>query len=129
MKIRKPLCISLCLFFVGCFRFASAQNATDSPYSRYGIGDLSSLTYARNLALGGTEIGLSLPFSINCGNPAAYGGLALTTYEAGTDFKQSEFKNNSTIHQTNTASLSYFDFAFPIKPQKWSLGFGLLPYS
>ncbi len=106
-----------------------AQNSTNSPYSRFGIGDLNSITFARNLALGGTEIGLNQPLSINYGNPAAYSNLWFTTYEAGADFKQYEFKNSSAVHRSHTASLSYFDFAFPIKAQKWSLGFGLLPYS
>ena len=107
----------------------NAQSATSSPYSRFGIGDLNSITFASNLALAGTEIGLNQPGHINYGNPAAYSALWFTTYEGGVEFKQSEFKTTNTRHRTFNSSVSYFDFAFPIKPQKWSLGFGLLPYS
>lgn len=117
------------LFLITCTNFLQAQNATSSPYSRFGIGDLNSITFASNLSLGGTEIGLSQPGHINYGNPAAYSALWFTTYEGGVDFKQYEFKTNNSQHRTNTASVSYFDFAFPVKQQKWSLGFGLLPYS
>lgn len=105
------------------------QNATSSPYSRFGIGDLSSSSFAPNIAMGSTEYGLNQAGHINYGNPAAYSALWYTTYEGGVDFKQYEFKSGSKKHRTHTASVSYFDFAFPIVVQKWSLGFGLLPYS
>ncbi len=119
----------VCLVLMSGNNYLLAQNSTSSPYSRFGVGDLSSTTFARNLSLGGTEIGLDQPNSINYGNPAAYSGLWYTTYEGGFDFKQYEFKTNYSSHKTNTASVSYFDFAFPIKLKKWGLGFGLLPYS
>lgn len=117
------------LFLVSCINFVQAQNATSSPYSRYGVGDLNSKTFVTYRGLGGIEIGLNLPGQINYGNPAANGSLLFTTYEGGIDFKQYEFKTNKNKHRTNTASVSYFDFAFPLKQNKWSLGFGLLPYS
>ena len=117
------------LFLITGTNFLQAQNATSSPYSRFGIGDLNSITFAANLGIGGTEIGLYQPLQINYGNPAANSGLLFTTYDGGIDFKQYEFKTSKTQHRTNTASVSYFDFAFPINRQKWSLGFGLLPYS
>ena len=120
----------------GLFLFASliqfhalAQNATSSPYSRFGVGDINTINFARNLALGGCEIGLNQPGFINYGNPAAYSTLVFTTYEAGADFRQAELKSSSSTHRTHNASFSYFDFAFPAKSQKWGLGFGLLPYS
>ena len=106
-----------------------AQNATSSPYSRFGVGDINSINFARNLALGGCEIGLNQPGFINYGNPAAYSTLVFTTYEAGVDFRQMELKSSNALHRTHNASFSYFDFAFPAKSQKWGLGFGLLPYS
>lgn len=129
--IQKQIFYCLISFFfliAGVFT-SSAQNITNSPYSRFGLGDFSSITFARNLALGGSEVGLNPPSFINYGNPAAYSSLWFTTYEAGADFKQYELKQNNSIHKTHTSSLSYFDFAFPIKAQKWALGFGLLPYS
>ncbi len=119
----------LILIFSHSTQILLAQNATSSPYSRFGIGDLNTGGFARNLSLGGTEIGLNQPGFINYGNPASYSSLWFTTYEAGLDFKQYEFKSLSKEHRTHTSSFSYFDFAFPIKAQKWSLGFGLLPYS
>ena len=117
------------MFLIFCNSNLQAQNSTSSPYSRFGVGDLNSISFATNLSLGGSEIGLSLPGHINYGNPASYSDLFYTTYEGGVDFKQYEFKTNETRHRENTASVSYFDFAFPLKQKKWSLGFGLVPYS
>src|SRR4051812_39345257 len=75
---------------------ARAQNSTSSPYSRFGIGDLNSTTFARNLSLGGTEIGLNQGGYINYGNPAAYSNLWYTTYEGAFNFRQYDFKTNQT---------------------------------
>jgi hypothetical protein len=115
-------------FIVG-INFLYGQNSTSSPYSRFGVGDLNATSFARNLGMGGTEIGLNQPGFINYGNPASYANLSYTTYEGGLVFKQFEFKTSKTQHHTNTASVAYFDFAFPIKPQRWGIGFGLIPYS
>ncbi len=117
------------VFVLFSTHFAVGQNATVSPYSRYGIGDLASTGYARNLALGGIECGLNQTFFINAGNPASYANHWFTIFEGAVSFTEVQLKTSSTSQNTNTASLSYFDFAFPLKAQKWSMGFGLQPYS
>ncbi len=130
MIISKLKYISILIVLVfTCGQISLAQITISSPYSRFGIGDLSSGKFARNLAMGGTEIGMNQPGFINLGNPAAYSTLWYTTYEAGLDFRQYELETIAKKHRTHTSSFSYFDFAFPVKPQKWGVGFGLLPYS
>jgi hypothetical protein len=127
-----PASIKSSLFFICvllCTQFSSAQVSTSSPYSRYGIGDLASSALTRNMGMGGTEFALSSPFFINAGNPASYSDLFYTTFDIGVKFNQYELKTNSVTQNTNNTSLSYFQFAFPIKPLNWSLGFGLQPYS
>lgn len=111
------------------FNDSKAQNSSSSPYSRYGIGDITGTSFARNLAIGGVEIGLAQPFNINPGNPAAYSRIWYTTFEGGVNYNQTQLKTKSVQQNTNTASLSYFDFAFPIKADDWAVGFGLKPYS
>jgi hypothetical protein len=117
------------VLIIACTINLQAQNSTQSPYSRFGIGILNSTAFATNLAMGGTDIGLSQAGHINYGNPASYSSLWFTTYEGAMEFKQYEYKTDITTHHSNTASVSYFEFAFPVKPAKWSLGFGLMPYS
>ncbi len=117
------------LIFLSGLEILKAQNSTDSPYSRFGIGIINSNVFASNLGMGGIDIGMNQIGHFNYGNPASYASLLYTTYEGGLEFNQYEFKTDKTTHRSNSASVSYFDFAFPIKPQKWSLGFGLMPYS
>ena len=109
--------------------FASGQNSTVSPYSRYGIGDLTTNGYARNMAMGGISAGLNQSFFINSANPASYSNLWFTVFEGAVNFEEVQLNTATTKQYSNSASLSYFDLAFPIKAQKWSMGFGLSPYS
>lgn len=115
--------------FLSLPEFSSSQNATSSPYSRFGIGDIAPSVYAKQLGMGGLQTAIDNPFSINPGNPASYSSLVMTTYEGGLNFLQYELKSSVGRQRTNTASLSYFHFAFPVKNGKWALGFGLSPYS
>ncbi|MFZ7145674.1 MAG: hypothetical protein ACO1G6_10065 [Bacteroidota bacterium] len=108
---------------------SNAQNATSSPYSRYGIGDITGTTFARNLGMGGLEIGMAQPFMINPGNPAAYSKIWYTTFDGGVNYSQTELSSLSVKQNTNTISLAYFDFAFPVIPDNWAVGFGLKPFS
>jgi hypothetical protein len=119
----------LFLIFSISFLPAFAQNSTSSPYSRFAFGDLNAIIYARNLAMGGIEQGLNHSNFINPANPASYSSLTYTTYEGGLNFNQYELKTKSRTQHTNDGSFAYFDFAFPLKANKWSLGFGLKPFS
>ena len=73
------------LFF--CAESVLAQNQTNSPYSRFGIGDLQSNILSEYAAMGGTSIGSYNPNIINPYNPASY----------------SAFKANSFIFSTGGA--------------------------
>ena len=108
---------------------SNAQNASSSPYSRYGIGDITGTTFARNLGMGGLEIGMSQPFMINPGNPAAYSKIWYTTFDGGVNYTQTELSSLTAKQNTHTISLAYFDFAFPVIPDNWAIGFGLKPFS
>ncbi len=120
------LIFSLLLFAVNN---SSAQNATSSPYSRYGVGDIVGSTFARNLGMGGIGIGMATPYMINPGNPASYSKLWYTTFDIGLKYTQTQLRTSKIEQNTNTVSLAYFDFAFPVRPDDWSVGFGLKPYS
>lgn len=106
-----------------------AQNASSSPYSRFGIGDLQFNGFAKNTGMGGISYGLQHPFNLNIGNPASYSAISLTTYEVGVNLSLNELETNAFKQRNHTTSFSYFAFGFPVKSKKWGLGFGLLPYS
>src|SRR6185295_19562208 len=79
--------------------FAQSSN-TSSPYSRYGIGDLSGKGFAQGFALGGSHIALQNDttqlFFINSGNPASYANFRLTTAELGINYSGVQLVNSTT---------------------------------
>lgn len=110
-----------------CFTMVGAQN-TDSPYSRFGIGQLKPNTFVGSIAMGGIANGLQNPDIVNVLNPASYAAITATTFEVGVSSSVLRL-SSATKNQANiNASLSYLSFAFPIS-KHWGLAFGLLPYS
>ena len=110
----------------------TAQTATSSPYSRYGLGDINSKGFGQSFSMGGTTIAMqndSMPiFFINTANPASYVGNRLTIAELGINFTRLELQSSTAKQVINAASLGYLALAFPIK-RWWGASFGLVPYS
>ena len=106
-----------------------SQASTNSPYSRFGFGDILSESFNQNFALAGTGIGLRSNNNINAINPASYSEITITSFEIAatnnalwlTDGTQSQFKNNPHIN--------YLAFGLPIIMNKWGMAFGAMPYS
>ena len=106
-----------------------SQASTNSPYSRFGFGDILSESFNQNFALGGTGIGLRSNNSINAINPASYSEIMITSFEIAatnnalwlSDGKQSQYNSNQRIN--------YLAFGFPIIMNKWGMVFGAMPYS
>ncbi len=107
----------------------SAQTSSSSPYSRFGIGDLQFGGFTKNLGMGGTSLGHSLPYNLNLSNPASYSAITLTTFETAVNLNQVQLKTSGKTQNINSTALSYFAFGFPIMTKKWGAAFGLLPYS
>ncbi|MDB5202072.1 MAG: hypothetical protein JWQ27_1481 [Ferruginibacter sp.] len=118
----------------------------NSPYSRYGMGDLVPNQNMANRALGGIAAGYSYDYSypgapvnnINLSNPAALGVLSSTIFDVGGEIDRRTLKSNISPNKytaTNTL-ISYIQLGFPIASQKmlrrgnsWGLSFGLRPVS
>jgi hypothetical protein len=111
---------------------AKAQVATSSPYSRYGIGDITGKGLSQAFALGGSTIALQNDTTpmlfINSGNPASYSNIRLTTAELGVNFSRLQLQSASTQKSINNASVGYIALAFPFK-KWWGASAGLTPYS
>ena len=59
---------------------AIAQNNTNSPYTRYGYGDLSDQSFGNSKAMGGIAFGLRDGAQINPTNPASYTAIDSLTF-------------------------------------------------
>ena len=109
-----------------------SQLNTFSPYSRYGLGEMSPTTFAHNSGMGGTYIALkpdsTMPIFINTGNPASYSLIKLTTLEVGGSFLNSNFTSGSNLIKKWTTNFSYGALGFPVMKNGGAC-FGIMPYT
>jgi hypothetical protein len=111
-------------------QFTNGQNNTNSPYTRFGYGDISDQNNGEQRAMGGVAIGSRSNTSINTVNPASYSSVDSMTFmfDIGSSALISRFSDLTQGKNTFNANLEYITMQFPLA--KW-LGFsaGLLPYS
>jgi hypothetical protein len=121
-----------------CFPAISQDN---SPYSRYGLGDIVPSTNINSRGMGGIAAGYSDFLSINFNNPASYGSFQTVKEAAakkmlygraildiGLNFENRTLRepNNIEKFSASNALFSHVQVAFPLSP-KWGLSFGLRP--
>ncbi len=108
----------------------------NSPYSRYGIGDVVPNQNISTRGMGGISAGYSDPQSLNLVNPAALGNTPTTIFDLGGEVDVRNLKSTTTPEKykaTNTL-ISYLQLGFPVASQKmmrknifWGMSFGLRP--
>jgi hypothetical protein len=111
-------------------QFSTSQNNTNSPYTRFGYGDISDNNTGEQRAMGGVSIGSRSHFSINNVNPASYSIVDSMTFmfDIGSSALISRFSDGNKTKSTTNANLEYINMQFPLSK---TVGFsaGLLPYS
>lgn len=127
------LVLTLFIIHVAHSTFFAQSSNSSSPYSRYGIGDLTGKGFAQGFAMGGSYIAMhndSTQFSyfINSGNPASYSSMRLTSAELGFNYSAVQLANTASNQVVHNAALAYVALAFPVK-KWWGSCIGLLPYS
>ncbi len=125
----KKILISLVLVLFLIIKTES-QSLTISPYSRYGIGDLSFNGLASNVAMGRTAIGKQNPGMLNPINPASYGNFIPKSFifNVGYVHKLMESETANNVWLTNNSNLQYMVAGFYIR-KWWGTSFGMLPVS
>lgn len=123
------------LFMINSISLFS-QNSTSSPYSRYGLGELSLISNGQNRALGDISFGMCDPLHINLSNPAslssmdtnsAYGSPFIFEYSMMN--KITRMANSSGSVVINDVNLNYLAFAYPYIKNIWHGAVVLAPYS
>lgn len=114
------------LFFTTLTVTLKAQE--NSPYSRYGIGNLKSIENVANRGMGGISIADNNNLIANPSNPATYTGLKMTSYQVGLEAASVNVKNSTTSNRTGYTVLSYLNIGLPLS-KKIGASFGLVPVS
>ncbi len=110
---------------------AIAQTGINSPYSRYGLGQLNNENLnAAYMGMGGLSIAIHDPTALNPANPASYGSLdsASFLFEIGVAGNLTTLKTTALSESGYDATLSYIYAGFPIT-RWWKSGIGIMPYS
>lgn len=111
---------------------AQSTATTSSPYSRYGLGDISPALLPQNAAMGGIGVATNRIngfFSINPLNPASYSSMGLTVVDIGVygNFNTLQ-KSGETSQKNSNFRLSHIAFGIPVSAHS-AFSFGLMPYS
>ena len=111
-------------------QLTQSQNNTNSPYTRFGFGDISDTNNGEQRAMGGVSIGTRNNTGINNVNPASYSAVDSMTFMF--DFcvagLMSNFSDSRGTVTKGNGNIEYFSLQFPLSK---SLAFsaGALPYS
>lgn len=121
--------LAVCLLLTGLI--ANAQITIQSPYSKFGVGNIKKTLLPQYRAMGGvsTAISRSTFFNnINIQNPSSYSTINTTIFDIGMSGGYSELSNSNLKENSFNATLSHVALAFPVT-RRSGLSFGILPYS
>jgi len=127
-----------CLLLAALPLFCFAQE--NSPYSRYGIGNLVPTSNIANRAMGGISAGVTDFTTVNTVNPASYSNLIYTTLDVGLEYDGRNLKSKIPFgsYKSNNGIISYLQLGFPLlngnkkaikNNTSWAITFGLKPIS
>ncbi len=106
-----------------------SQSSTISPYSRFGIGDLTFNGFAYQRGMAGMSLGYTNPSTINVNNPASYAYDSIMVMEIGANAEGLFSKQNDISTTGLNADLTALAMAFPIVKNKLGFSFGIIPFS
>lgn len=126
-RYRQTLFVLLLTLFSGA---VFAQNNTNSPYTRYGYGQLFEQGSANSKAMGGVAYGLRDKSHANFANPASYTAVDSLTFifDGGVSLQNTNFSDGAVKRNAKNSSFDYITMLFRLSP-RMAMGIGLLPYS
>lgn len=128
LRIKKLIILSVFIFTqITLF----AQNNTNSPYTRYGYGEIANRSLGAGRAMGGLGVGLRMPNQINPMNPASYSAMDSLTFlfDFGVMAQFSWFKDGLGKKQNDmNGNIEYLAMQFPLA-KGLGMSVGLIPFS
>lgn len=126
-RFRQTLLVLLLTMLSGAM---VAQNNTNSPYTRYGYGQLADQGSGNSKAMGGIAYGLRDKYQANFANPASYTAVDSLTFmfDGGISMQNTNLSNGTVKKNAKNSSFDYITMQFRLS--KWGgMSIGLLPYS
>jgi hypothetical protein len=111
------------------FAPATAQNLGNAPYSRLGIGEVSTHNGSiRNFSMGGTGVASPNSYQINELNPALLYYNNNVIFEMSIASQLKTLKEDSRSQRDGNTSLNTLSLSVPVS-KKWTAAVGLKPFS
>ncbi|MBN2610267.1 MAG: hypothetical protein JXB00_01795 [Bacteroidales bacterium] len=107
-----------------------AQIAINSPYTRFGLGEISLMGSGLNRSLGGTSIGHRFGNQINFNNPASYSSQDTMSFilDFGLNGETRRLSSAFEKVKLNDFNMGHLAIAFPVT-KWWAASMGVHPYS
>lgn len=117
-------------FSVTALCVSAQTNGSNSPYSRFGLGNLKDQSQSFNKGMGGVALGFRDGGSINIQNPASYSAIDSLSFifDVGLTLQNVNFKSGGNSINAHNATLDYINAGFRLCPGL-GLSFGFVPYS
>ncbi|WP_099463256.1 hypothetical protein [Parabacteroides provencensis] len=127
LKINKVVITSILIFTQLSLM---AQNNTNSPYTRFGYGELADRSFGAGRAMGGIGYGLRSSKQINPMNPASYSSMDSLTFlfDFGASAQLSWYNDGTNRQKNVNGNVEYIAMQFPIS-RRIAMSVGMLPYS
>lgn len=123
--------LTITALFIFSFQILSSQ--INSPYSRFGIGNLFPASFEVANGMGGISATLFNPYAINFLNPASYADIRYAMFDVGGYAHVLSIETVDEQYTSGDGNLSHFAFGFPmlkkLRNQNFGISFGLIPYS
>ncbi len=113
-----------------CFVSLAQAQTENSPYSRYGLGDIVPTQNIATRGMGGISAAYYDFTTINFVNPASYARLQATILDIGVEWNSKTLRASNPARKFNSYSpnISYVQLGFPLKKNGgWGMNIGLRP--
>lgn len=91
-----------------------AQPQDNSPYSRFGLGDIHNDNFIFNQGMGNLGASSLDPWHINLVNPASYAYLQATAFEVGLDASYKRLSSSTEQANIYKGNVNYFALGLPL---------------
>lgn len=127
MRIFKALALSLITLLT---LPVCAENGMNSPYTRFGFGQLSAMETGTNKGMGGTGIGVQNSNQINMLNPASYAAVDTLTFllDVGMSLSNTNLAEGSVKMNALNTTFDYLAMQFRLVP-RLGMTIGMMPFS
>lgn len=121
--------------------FVFSQQSENSPYSRFGLGEIADNNLNHTRQMGGLSTATIDLYQFNSLNPASYSFLNVFALDVGVFAKYNQLKDNKNKSDIWTGNIDYIAMAFPLRnpindvyegkvtKTKMAMSFALMPHS